>query len=185
MENTPDIGGLISSLSANPALINMLSELIRNSGAANAVGQAQNTAFSAPVHQSDPVILSRHAPISSPQTGVNPNFGGIDPNLIGTLMSVLGQSGSTPPINEAKATETRTEGAQRTENGDHSRGGESAENILSRLLGGKTDSENRIRLLNALRPYLGEERREKLDLILKLLKLAELGHIGKLLSSVQ
>lgn len=55
---------------------------------------------------------------------------------------------------------------------------------LQRLLGGKTEAENRIRLLNSLRPYLGEDRRAKLDIILKLLKLAELGQLSGLLGSI-
>ena len=54
----------------------------------------------------------------------------------------------------------------------------------NKLLGSKTDSENRLCLLNALRPYLSEERRAKLDLILKLLKVAELGKLSGFLNSV-
>ena len=38
--------------------------------------------------------------------------------------------------------------------------------------------------LVAPRPYLGEERRSKLDLLLKLIKLAEVGKLSGLLSSV-
>ena len=51
----------------------------------------------------------------------------------------------------------------------------------SKPLGSKEDMQNRIALLNAVKPFLSEQRREKLELIIKLMKLFELGELTKLL----
>ncbi len=50
--------------------------------------------------------------------------------------------------------------------------------------GSKEDVKNRIALLNAVKPFLSEKRRERLDLVIKLLKLSELGELTKLLSKL-
>ncbi len=50
--------------------------------------------------------------------------------------------------------------------------------------GSKEDVRNRIALLNAVKPFLSEKRRERLELIIKLLKLSELGELTRLLSNL-
>ncbi len=53
---------------------------------------------------------------------------------------------------------------------------------VSKIFGSKEEMQHRIALLNAVKPYLSEERRDKLDGVIKLLKLTELGELGGLLS---
>lgn len=50
--------------------------------------------------------------------------------------------------------------------------------------GSKDDVKKRIALLNAVKPFLSEIRREKLELIIKLLRLSELGELTKLLGKL-
>ncbi len=50
--------------------------------------------------------------------------------------------------------------------------------------GSKEDIKNRIALLSAVKPFLSEKRRERLELIIKLLKLSELGELTKLLGKL-
>ena len=52
------------------------------------------------------------------------------------------------------------------------------------IFGSKEDVENRIALLSAVRPFLSKQRQEKLDLLIKLLKLSELGELTKLLGKI-
>ena len=49
------------------------------------------------------------------------------------------------------------------------------------MLGTQEEIKNRIVLLNALRPYLSEARREKLETVIKLMRLAEIGALSSLL----
>ena len=51
----------------------------------------------------------------------------------------------------------------------------------SNPFGTSEEIKNRICLLNAVRPYLSDLRREKLETVIKLLSLAELGTLGSLL----
>lgn len=51
---------------------------------------------------------------------------------------------------------------------------------LSRLFGSKEEVRCRIALLSSLKPYLSESRCEKLDTVIKLLKLSELGELSQL-----
>ena len=51
---------------------------------------------------------------------------------------------------------------------------------LARLFGSKEEVRCRIALLSALKPYLCESRCEKLDMVIKLLKLSELGELSRL-----
>ena len=50
--------------------------------------------------------------------------------------------------------------------------------------GSKEDVKKRIALLNAVKPFLSEQRREKLELVIKLLRLSELGELTKLLGKL-
>ena len=58
------------------------------------------------------------------------------------------------------------------------------ESVGKNPFGSKEDIKNRIALLNAIKPFLGNERREKLELIIKLLKLSELGELTALLGKL-
>lgn len=51
---------------------------------------------------------------------------------------------------------------------------------LAKLFGSKEETRCRIALLGALKPYLSESRCEKLDMVIKLLKLSELGELSRL-----
>ncbi len=55
---------------------------------------------------------------------------------------------------------------------------------VTRIFGSKDDMKNRIALLNAVKPYLNDERRDKLDSVVKLMRLTELGELGALLSKM-
>ena len=55
---------------------------------------------------------------------------------------------------------------------------------LSALLGDKQSSADRERLLIALRPYLSDSRSSMLDTVLRLMRLARLGDIGKLIGKL-
>ena len=49
------------------------------------------------------------------------------------------------------------------------------------FLGSPEDNKKRINLLNAVRPYLSESRQSRVDTVIKLLKITELGALGTLL----
>lgn len=49
------------------------------------------------------------------------------------------------------------------------------------MFGTDEDMKNRIALLYAVKPFLGEERRGRLDTVIRLMKLAELGKLSSLL----
>lgn len=72
--------------------------------------------------------------------------------------------------------------------GELSLGGNSSGGIpaggLSALLGDKQSSADRERLLIALRPYLSDSRSSMLDTVLRLMRLARLGDIGKLIGKL-
>lgn len=174
MDNTSDLLGIISALGSDPSVMGAISELLKNANG--------GTPQASPITQSDPSKTADFPQFTAPSSpsyaptgqfappnngnGINPSS--ISPELIGTLLSAFG--GLPPSTGKGDGCRPTVNGA----NGDP----------LSKLLGGKAESENRIRLLNALRPYLSEERRSKLDMILKLLRLAELGKLSGLLNSV-
>ncbi len=62
-------------------------------------------------------------------------------------------------------------------------GKQSSENT-SGVFGSKEEMKNRISLLNAVKPYLSEERKDKLESVVKLLKLTELGELSALLGKL-
>ena len=157
MDNSIDVLSLISELSKDPGALGAISELLKsfgNSRPQQPSESVQNANF--------PQFTAPSHQMPPQTTGCNGN--GFSPELLTSLLSSLGGSG--------KAEERKNE----SDCGSHG--------SLNKLLGGKTESENRTRLLNALRPYLSEERRTKIDLILKLLKVAELGKLSGILNSV-
>ena len=163
MDSSLDIAGILSALSSNPALMGTLTELLKGTSPKS---EQQPESIPSVI---DSTQFTASSSQQSPANGAHQGGNGISPELIGTLLSAFGQSAA----NEARSSESTNQYESN-----------SSQVSLNKLLGGKTDCENRTRLLNALRPYLGEERRSKLDVILKLLKIAELGKLSGILSSV-
>ena len=157
MDNSIDLLSLISELGKDPAALSVISELMKsfgNSHSPQAPESVQTANFSQFTAPSHPI----------PPQNCSGNGNGFSPELLSSLLSSLGGNGR------------QDERKPESDCGSHG--------SLNKLLGGKTESENRTRLLNALRPYLCEERRAKIDLILKLLKVAELGKLSGILNSV-
>ena len=80
------------------------------------------------------------------------------------LSSILGLLGSEKHSEEKKEPEKHGSGLN-----------------ISSIFGSQEEIKNRIILLNAVRPYLSEERRQRLEAVIRLLKLAELGALGSAL----
>ena len=129
---------------------------------------------------SNPAILNALSGIMSnptpPTKAPSTSDSGLDPRLLSVLSGLIPQA--APKQSGAQCASTYD---QRDREGCSDKG--NIADTIHRMLGGKADCENRVRLLNALRPYLSEDRRCKLDLILKLLKIAELGQLSGILSS--
>ena len=53
---------------------------------------------------------------------------------------------------------------------------------INQAFGSREETENRILLLNAVRPYLSEQRRQRLDTVIRLLRIAEAGKLDAFLS---
>jgi len=150
--NQPDISALLSALGSNPAILNVLSNVM------------------SPKSPESP----RQEPPSPKPSDISAN--GIDPRLLSALSGMLRSSPPAPTPPPPAVDYGQHSDCDCADKGN-------ASGALHRMLGGKAECENRIRLLNALRPYLSEERRGKLDLLLKLLKIAELGQLSGILNS--
>jgi hypothetical protein len=94
---------------------------------------------------------------SPPPENRNPSF---DADTLSAFMNMLGKS-SPPQKNE------------------HERSPQSRN--LS-VFGSSEEIKNRIALLCAVRPYLSETRKDRLETVIKLLRLAELGGLSQILS---
>lgn len=165
MNNSPDLSTIISALSANPSAMGAITELLKNLGGSGSPSASPPPSEGA--RESEYPQFTAYTPHSPHSDNREQSGSGLSPELMGALLSALG-SGSTR--------DRKPE--------DHIAPCDSCQGSVNKLLGSKTDSENRRCLLNALRPYLGEERRAKLDLLLKLLKVAELGKLSGFLNSV-
>lgn len=167
MEQSMDLLSLISGLGSDPAAMGAIAELLKTLGGnrsqppqnvTDSVQSANFPQFTAPSQPS--------APPNAVGGNQSPEF---SPELLSSLLSALGGAGQPPPKKDFC----------------HKENASTCDHVSpDKLFGGKAESENRIRLLNALRPYLCEERRCKLDLILKLLKVAEIGKLSGILNSV-
>ena len=161
MENTADILSFLTTLSSDPTIMKSVSDFLKIASSAT---PSQGT-----IPRDSPQFTASNNHIQPyPHVADGNGNQGFSPDLLNTLLSALGSGaangGKTPcPPPESNCNEPK--------------------NPLNKLLGGKTDSENRTKLLNALRPYLNEERRSTLDVLLKLLKLAELGHLSGILNN--
>lgn len=178
MEESSQLAGLenvLSGLAKNPELISTLVRLVNPGGTQQSTPPPQSSGSnfaSAPELEAiiNPVSASDGAAPSSdrsqntnaaeaPKAEHRPN----PPDIEGILRALSVAQGA-PKLN------------QRANNGTND-----ILNTVRQTLGGKEESENRIRLLNALRPYLCEERRNKLDVLIRLLRIVELGELRGLL----
>lgn len=110
----------------------------------------------------------------------NANFAGMgqlfsmlreNPQMLQMLMSLMGSSAPKPePKNDPFSTLMNMTG-----------GASSSPAKPQSPFGSSEEIKNRISLLGAVRPYLSEARRERLDTVLKLLRLAEVGELSSLL----
>ncbi len=157
MDNSIDVLSLISELGKDPAALGAISELLKSLGNGRPQQPQENT------QAANFTQFTAPSHLMPPQNGGG-NGNGFPPELLSSLLSSISGNG--------KQEERKSE----SDCGSHG--------SVNKLLGGKTDAENRTRLLNALRPYLSEERRAKIDIILKLLKVAELGKLSGILNSV-
>ncbi len=140
---------------------NMLSRLSENPNALNALSGLLGN-LSAPPKKEPPKsdsddILSFFSSLSNLRGGGNE------------------QSSGAPK----QAQETHAQGFPQIESASPKR---EQNNPLSSIFGTREEIKNRILLLNALRPYLSESRRDRLEMVIKLLKLTELGELSSLLN---
>jgi hypothetical protein len=89
-------------------------------------------------------------------------------NDLMSLLSGMQNNGSSPPPSEKS-------GNSKCENGFW--GATQNDSIL----GSNEENAKRINLLNAVRPYLSESRQARLDTVIKLLKIAGIGGLSKIL----
>lgn len=192
---TPDIGALISGIAADPAIMSTVSKLL----SANAEREPPATREPDLSALAAAIKLFTSASNGSEQSAKRETRGNSPKNSAADTFAneSLGQSGAWRDTGFDNVSEHVSErGGERDSEGNRSfgngrgngKGGFAPSGLLSgeatlslkRLLGGRAEAENRIRLLNALRPYLCDERRSKLDTVIKLLKLAELGEVSGL-----
>ncbi len=113
----------------------------------------------------------------------NANFAGMgqlfsmlreNPQMLQMLMSLMGSSAPKPePKNDPFSTLMNMTGGASSS--------PAKPQTQSSPFGSSEEIKNRICLLGAVRPYLSEARRERLDTVLKLLRLAEVGELSSLL----
>ncbi len=104
-------------------------------------------------------------------------------NAMGSLMGVLSKNKKSPEAPPKQSDSDALLGLLGSLGGNKN-SDVRADNPVSKLFGSKDDIHNRIALLNAVKPYLSPERRDKLEGVVKLLKLTELGELGGLLSKM-
>lgn len=148
-----DLASIMSKLSENPAALSALSGLFGSMGAQKPSPPTQS-------------------PTSNPQSP-------FDSDSLSSLMNLAmgmqhGQRGAAqfnsgaPSFNDSPR---------------HDGKNQLSPHLSSNPFGSPDEIKTRIMLLNAVRPYLNESRREKLEAVIKLLKLAELGGLASLLGS--
>lgn len=106
-----------------------------------------------------------------------------NPDILSVLGSLSSLMNGSPPKPEYSARSEPLPPPQKERDGeDRFQSDRPHSDRLSSIFGTREEIKNRILLLNALRPYLSETRRERLELVIKLLKLTELGELGALLN---
>lgn len=112
-----------------------------------------------------------------------------------SLMGNGGLSGASTASAPTPAPASAPDGVESDHNQDRSdfasfapKNDEGISSVLGALPSSLTDKEtsaNRERLLVALKPYMGSERRAMIDTVLKLLRLAKIADLGKLLDGIK
>ena len=122
----------------------------------------------------------------------NPNFAGIgqllsmlrdNPQMLSMLMSLMGGAQKPEPKPEPPPAPDPFAALLNMANSHSNAPATPKKSEKGGIFGTKEEMQSRICLLNAVRPYLSEARRERLELIIKLLRLAELGGLSELLKS--
>lgn len=169
------LGNVLSELSKNPALISTIARLVNNSGAQQPSSQSQNS-------ETDPTNTAGLETIiklmSSPDGAASK--ADRDQCTQNTEAPKAERPKNTPDIESILRALSIAQGTSSPNGKTHNSSNDFFDPIRH-TLGGKEESENRIRLLNALRPYLCEERRNKLDVLIRLLRIVELGELKGLL----
>lgn len=138
---------------------NILSRLSENPSALNALGGLLGNLSAPPKKE-------------PPKSENNDIF-----NLLGSLGNL--RSGEQQAVSPSQAQETHAQEFPQIESAAPKH---EQTNPLASIFGTRDEIKNRILLLNALRPYLSESRRERLEMVIKLLKLTELGELSSLLN---
>lgn len=178
MEEGSQLAGLenvLSGLSKNPELISTLVRLVNNGG----------TQQSAPSPQSSEANFANTSELETiiklltASDGAVPNSDRSQ-NTNAAEASKAERHQNIPDIESILRALSVAQGAPKLNQRVHN-GTNDILNTVRQTLGGKEESENRIRLLNALRPYLCDERRNKLDVLIRVLRIVELGELRGLL----
>ncbi len=109
-----------------------------------------------------------------------------NPEMLKMLSSIMSSANQKPeppksaPSADALSSIMSMLGGQKNAD-DVTRKAPKQPNPLS-VFGSGEEIKNRIALLSAVRPYLSETRKERLETVIKLLRVAELGGLGSLLN---
>ena len=102
-----------------------------------------------------------------------------NPQLMQMLMSMMGGGGE-----KAKQPDPFSMLAGMSKGAPQSSSGGNFGASEGGILGSSEDIKNRINLLNAVRPYLSEARRQRLDTVIKLMRLSELGTLSSMMKDM-
>ncbi len=180
---------LIGKLAENPGVLSMLGSLFSSGGGKSPGGTGQG-------NNNDMMANIAKAVSSLGGNSGQGDNGEMMANLAKAVSSLGGNSGQGDSgemmANLAKAVSSLGGNSGQSGNSDmlstlikamSSAGGSG--NSVSRpdpVFGSKEEIKNRILLLNSVRPYLSEERRQKLETVIRLLRVAEAGKLNSLLS---
>lgn len=170
----PDYGSMIGDILGNPEAMEGVMQVAKAMGLGSAFGASGETGSND----------SNDRNAQSVSSGSDSAVTGSSLASNGAINASDARSASTdniPGIGGLPAVLASAGGIARA--GGNSSGGIPAGG-LSALLGDKQSSADRERLLIALRPYLSDSRSSMLDTVLRLMRLARLGDIGKLIGKL-
>lgn len=123
----------------------------------------------------NPEMLKAAMETAQSMMGMGNFFGGTEET---PAKAEIGERDDTAEDFRVNEQETEREGET------HKDGNAFLPGVLPDLSKGKKD-DGRVKLLMALRPYLNEKRREKIDLIVKLMGLLDLANVGGILKALK
>ena len=179
----PDYGSMIGEILGNPDAMEGVMQVAKAMG----FGAPASSASSASSESSASSALSAasSSPAGAASAGANGTASGGSAAIGATSSAVTPVGGNTnisgghvSPVNSDAIGSDAIGGLPAILAGA---GGTSG---LSALLGDRQSNEDRERLLTALRPYLNDSRSAMLDTVLRLMRLARLGDIGKLIGKL-